>query len=58
MLGEGAVELGDVVLLAGAQGAVEDAADGEAAEVVAVVEVGDQDLQRRLGIAARRREWS
>ena len=36
---------------AGAHGAVEDAADGEAAEVVGVVEVGDEDLQRAFGIA-------
>ena len=35
--------------------AVEDAADRDAAEVVARVEVGDQQLQRRVGIAARRR---
>ena len=33
------------------QGAVEDARDGEAAEVVGVVEVGDQDLQRAVGVA-------
>ena len=35
--------------------AVEDAADGDAAEVVARVEVGDEHLQRRVGVAARRR---
>ena len=35
--------------------AVEDAADGDAAEVVAGVEVGDQHLQRRVDVAARRR---
>ena len=35
--------------------AVEDAADGDAPEVVARVEVRDEHLQRRLGIAARRR---
>jgi hypothetical protein len=45
------VDAGDVVLFAGAHGAVEDAADGEAAEVVGVVEVGDEDLQRAVGIA-------
>ena len=35
--------------------AVEDAADRDAAEVVARIEVGDEQLQRRVGIAARRR---
>ena len=35
--------------------AVEDPADRDAAEVVARVEVGDEQLQRRVGIAARRR---
>ncbi len=35
--------------------AVEDAADGNAPEVVARIQVGDQQLQRRVGIAARRR---
>ena len=37
------------------QRAVEDAGDGEAAEVVGVVEVGDQDLQHAVGIALGRR---
>ena len=36
------------------QRALEDAADGEAAEVVGVVEVGDQDLQRAVGVAGGR----
>ena len=35
--------------------AVEDAADGDASEVVARIEVGDEHLQRRLRVAARRR---
>ena len=34
---------------------VEHAADGDPSEVVARIEVGDQDLQRRLGVPARRR---
>ena len=50
-LAEGAVELGDVVLLAGAHGAVEDTANGETTEVVGVVEVGDKDLDGAVGIA-------
>ena len=41
----------DAVLLAGAHGAVEDARDGEAAEVVGVVEIGDEDLDGAFGIA-------
>jgi hypothetical protein len=36
-------------------GAVEDAADRDASEVVARVEIGDRDLQRRVGVAAGRR---
>ncbi len=56
-LGEGAVELGDVDLLAGLEGAVEDAGDGEAAEVVGVVEVGDEDLERRRRGRPWRRGW-
>ena len=57
VLGECAVDAGDVVLLAGAHGAVEDAADGEAAEVVGVVEVGDEDLQRARRDRPWRRGW-
>ena len=45
-----AIELGDGHFFAGAQGAVEDARDGQPAEVVAVIEVGHQHLQRRRGI--------
>jgi len=41
-----AVELGDADFFSGAQRAVEDARDGEAARVVAVIEIGDQNLQR------------
>src|ERR1039458_314683 len=50
-----AVELGDADFLAGAQRAVEDARDGQAAEVVAVIKICDQDLQRRGGVAGGRR---
>ena len=46
-----AVALGDGDFFAGAQRAVEDARDGQAAEIVAVVEIGDQHLQRPVGIA-------
>ena len=48
---ERAVELGDGDLLAGLERAVEDARDGEAAEVVGVVEVGDEDLEGAVGVA-------
>ena len=48
---ERAVELGDGDVVAGVQGSLEDAGDGEAAEVVGVVEVGDLDLQDAVGIA-------
>ena len=48
---EGAVELGEVDLLAVFERAVEDAGDGEAAEVVGVVEVGDEDLEVAVGAA-------
>ena len=50
-----AVELEHRDLIADADGPVEDAADGDAAQVVARVEVGDQQLQRRRHVAARRR---
>ena len=53
-----AVALGDGDFVAGVQGAVEDARDGEAAEVVGVVEVGDQDLQGAVGVAGGGRRWS
>ena len=43
----GAVELADGDFVAVAQRAVEDAADGEAAQIVAVIEIGDQHLQNR-----------
>src|SRR6185312_14707162 len=51
VLGKGAVEVGDVVLLPGAHGAVEDARNSEAAEVVGVIEIRDQDLEGAFGIA-------
>ncbi len=38
-----------------AQRAVEDARDRQPSEIVAVVEIGDQDLQWSVGVAARRR---
>jgi hypothetical protein len=43
---KGAVELGDGNVFAGKHASVEDAGDREASEVVAVVEIRDQDLQR------------
>jgi len=49
-----AVALGDVDLIAGLECAVEDAGDTEATEVVGVVEVGDLDLERTLGVAGGR----
>ena len=45
--------LREVDLLAGLERAVEDARDGEAAEVVGVVEVGDEDLEVAVGGAGR-----
>ena len=44
-----AVQLGDADFFAGAQGAVEDARDRQAPEVVAVVQIGHQNLQRAGG---------
>ena len=52
---DAAIELADGDLVADLDPAVEDAADGDAAEVVARVEVRDQHLERRLGVATRRR---
>ena len=52
---EGAIELDDGDRIVQLDGAVEDAADGDAAEIVAGVQVGDQHLQRRRRIALRRR---
>ena len=49
-----AIELADGDLVAERDLAVEDAADGEAPEVVARVQVGYQGLERRAGIAAGR----
>ena len=53
---ERAVELGDGHFVAVPQRAVEHAADGQAAQVIAVIEIGDQQLQDRIGIARRRRD--
>ena len=61
------VELGDAHFLdpciqlahrhrvADAHAAVEDAADGDSSDIVARIEVGDQQLQRRVRITTRRR---
>src|SRR6202044_2515803 len=48
---ERAVDFRNIDFVAGAQGSVEDLGDAEASEVVGVVEVGDLDLQRRVGVA-------
>ena len=48
---ERAVALGDGHIVADVQRALKDAADGDAAEVIGVIEIGDQDLQRALGVA-------
>ena len=53
-----AVDFGKVDGFAGFEGAVEDAGDGEAAEIVGVVEVGDEDLEVARGGRRGRREWS
>ncbi len=50
-----AVALGDGHIFARAQRAVEDARDGQPSEVVAVVEVRHQHLQRPVGVARRMR---
>ncbi len=54
---EGAVAFGDGDVVAGVQGSLEDAGDGEAAEVVGVVEVGDLDLQDAGRDRLCRWEW-
>ena len=46
-----AVQFGDGHFVAEAQRAVEDAADGQASEVIAVIQIRDQQLQDRVGIA-------
>ena len=46
-----AIELGDANVFAGVHGAVEHARDGEAPQIVAVIEIGHQNLQRARGIA-------
>ena len=52
----GAVQLAHGDGVADLHAAVEDAADRDAAEIVARVEVGDEQLQRRVRVAARRRD--
>src|ERR1019366_2349046 len=47
------VALGDGNVFAGAQRSVEDASDCQAAKIVAVVEIGDQYLQRSISLACR-----
>ncbi len=49
------VETAERHLLRLAQAAVEDPPDGQPADVVVVVQVGDEELERRLRIEARRR---
>jgi hypothetical protein len=36
------------------QRALEDAADGDAAKVIRIIEIGDQNLQRAVGVAGGR----
>src|SRR6185503_5780205 len=52
----GPVKFADANRVADLDAAVEDAADGQAAQVVARVEIGDERLQRRVGRPARRRD--
>ena len=47
----GAIALGDGHIVTILERAVEDAADAEAAQVVAVIQVGDQHLEHAFGIA-------
>ena len=51
---QAAVALGDIHIVAGVQRALKDAANGDAAKVIGVVEVRYQNLQRSIGIARRR----
>ena len=51
----GCVQLAHGDRVADLHAAVEDAADRDAAEIVARIEVGDEQLQRRVRVAARRR---
>src|SRR5882762_1061608 len=53
---EFAVELADADFGAALDGAVEHAADGDAAEKIAVIEIHYLDLQDAIGIAGRRRD--
>src|SRR5271157_4645229 len=52
---ERAVALGDGHGVAISQGAIENAADGQAAQVIAVIQVGHQHLEHAIGIAHGRR---
>ena len=52
---QGAVQLGDGDFLACAKSSVKDAGNRQTAKVVAVIEVGDENLQRAIGIAPRLR---
>ena len=51
-----AVELADAYVFAALQGAVEDAADGDAAEKIAVIEIHHLNLQHAFGIAVGARD--
>ena len=53
---ERAIELDDADLVAAAQGALKDARNGDAAQIIAVVEIGDLHLQGTPGIARGRVE--
>ena len=54
---EFAIELADADLVATGQSAVEDAANGEAAEKLGVIEIGDLKLKNASGIAGRRGDF-
>src|SRR5208282_2856172 len=53
---KGAVALGDGNIFARLHGSIKNASDGEAAEIVAVVEIRDQDLKRAVGVSLRSRD--
>jgi len=48
---EGAIKLGDDDVFAGIERAIENTGDGDASEVVAVIKVGDEDLERTVRLA-------
>src|SRR5208337_4154582 len=54
---ESAVEFADADFLATIQRAVEDAADGQAAQKIGVVQIGNLELEDAGGIAGRRRDF-